>query len=273
MKAIFSFKKLKTDHYKPIDDNFFKLAKLSVELAKKYYHTEFYGDDESYKLFEEKGIQFDSVVILDSIQNYNGDITSYAKLMAMIEQTEPYMCLDFDTLLFEKIETKSTISFGYPEIVDYSLHNILLKDDFIEYVKYVNQYYKRHLIKYKNKLSDLSNVYLDTIPNYSLFIVKNPILVTNILKDIFERFEESELEEMGAMFIEQYLIYCYLKNLNVDCNYIYTNTITDIDNKLNTFSNKFHHYIDYHQDELFNDKIKVISESYNISLKIKEKLL
>lgn len=273
MKAIFSFKKLKTDHYKPIDDNFFKLAKLSVQMAKIHYKTEFYGDEESYKLFEDKGVVFDNVNLLDSIKNYNGDITSYSKLMAMLEQKEPYICLDFDTLLFERIETTSTITFGYPEIVDYSLHNILSQDDVSSYIEYIEKYYKRHLSKYKHKLSNIQNVYLDTIPNYSLFAVKNTVLIKNIIKDIFNKFSTDELEEMGAMFIEQYLIYCYLKNYQVDCNYIYTDTITEIHGDLNTFGNKFHHYIDYYKDENFNDNIQMIADSYNISLKLKEKLL
>lgn len=273
MKAIYSFKKLKTQHYKPIDENFFKLAKLSVELAKKYYKIEFYGDVESYKLFEDRGITFDKINLLDTIEKYNGDITSYSKLMAMMNESEPYICLDFDTLLFQGIDTISTITFGYPEIVDYSLENILSKDDVYEYVNYIQQYYKRHLVKYKDRLFNLSNLYLNTIPNYSLLVVKNPTIIKNILKDIFNKFNTDELEEMGAMFIEQYLIYCYLKNYKVECNYIYTNTITNIDNEINTFSNKFHHYIDYHVDKNFNSNIKMIANSYNISINLKEKFL
>lgn len=273
MKAIYSFKILKTDHYKPIDDRFFKLAKLSVELSKRYYKTEFYGDVESYKLFEEKGIEFDSVKFLDSIQNYNGDITSYSKLMAMMEQTEPYICLDFDTLLFQKIPETHTIVFGYPEISSLKLHNVLTYDDSNKFIEYVDLYYKRHLVKYKDKLPIYLNPSTNEIPNYSLFLCQHPNLIKEILNDIFNTFEETEMEEMGAMFIEQFLIYLYLTEFEVDIKFLYdSNIINDIE-ILPIIKNKFYHYIRYHEDNEFEDKIKVISDSYNISLKLKEKLL
>ena len=272
MKAIYSFKILKTDHYKPIDDNFFKLAKLSVELAKKYYITEFYGDVESYKLFEEKGIEFDSVKLLDSIQNYNGDITSYSKLMAMMEQTEPYMCLDFDTLLFQRIPNDYTFIFGYPEISSLKLHNILTEYNSEKFLDYIDLYYKRHLVKYKHKFPEYLNPSTNEIPNFSLFVCNHPTLIREILKDIFNRFETEELEEMGAMFIEQLLIYLYLIELEVDVKFLYdSNIINDIE-ILHILKHKFYHYIRYHEDTEFDEKIKLISNSYNISLKLNEKL-
>jgi hypothetical protein len=273
MKVIYSFKELRTDHYKPIDDNFFKLAKLSVELAKKYYTTEFYGDDSSYRLFNEKGIEFDKVVLLDSIKNYNGDITSYSKLMAMMNQTEPYMCLDFDSLLFQQIPNDSTFIFGYPEISSLKLHNILTEDYPEKFLDYVNLYYKRHLVKYKHKFPSYLNPSTNEIPNFSLFVCNHPTLIREILNDIFNRFEENELEEMGAMFIEQLLIYLYLIELEVDVKFLYdSNFINDIE-IIQILKHKFYHYIRYHEDNEFDQKIKLIANSYNISTKLKEKLL
>ena len=272
MKVIYSFKTLKTEHYKPLDKNFFKLAKLSVELAKKYYKVEFYGDDESYKLFNDKGIKFDNVILLDSIKKYEGDITSYSKLMAMKTQSEPYMCLDFDTLLFQKIPETHTITYGYAEIDKIKLENILEENSQTEYLEYINKYYKKNLDKYKDRLPSYVNPYPSKIPNYSLFMVLHPTLVKQILNDIFNRFNYDELEEMGAMFIEQLLIYLYLLELNVDIKYLYKTHNSDSGNLINIIKNKFYHYIRFHEDSNFKNKIEQIAKSYNISLNINEPL-
>jgi hypothetical protein len=272
MKVIYSFKTLKTEHYKPIDKNFFKLAKLSVELAKKYYKTEFYGDSESYNLFEDRGITFDKVTLLDSIKEYDGNITSYSKLMTMMEQTEPYMCLDFDTLLFQQIPNDSTFIFGYPEISSLKLHNILTENGSEKFLDYVNLYYKRHLVKYKHKFPAYLNPSTNEIPNFSLFVCNHPTLIREILKDIFNRFETEELEEMGAMFIEQLLIYLYLIELEVDVKFLYDSNIINDTQIIYILKHKFYHYIRYHEDSEFNEKIKLIADSYNISLKLNEKL-
>ena len=41
---------------------------------------------------------------------------------------------------------------------------------------------------------------------------------------------------------------------------------------INTIKYKFIHYIRYHEDTKFEEKIDMISKSYNISLKLNEKL-
>lgn len=272
MKVIYSFKKLKTEHYKPLNTNFFKLAKLSVELAKKYYKVEFYGDSDSFKLFDERGIEFDKVILLDSILEYDGDITSMSKLLAMVEQSEPYMCLDFDTLLLQKIPETHSITYGYPEITKIHLHNILTEESQDDYLKYIDKYYKNSLEKYKNKLPNFVNPSCSEIPNYSLFMVNHPTLIKEILNDIFTRFTKDELEEMGAMFIEQLLIYLYLLELDIDINFLYKNNLMVDADLINTIKYKFIHYIRYHEDNKFEEKINMISKSYNISLKLNEKL-
>lgn len=272
MRAIFSFKKLKTEHYKPIDKNFFKLAKLSVELAKLHYKTVFYGDSDSYKIFEEKNITFDEVNLLESIELYDGDITSYSKLMAMKNETSPYVCLDFDTLVFEKIKSTNTITFGYPEIGAIKLYNILSEDSQKEYLDYINLYYKRHLDKYKDKLPDFINPYLTSIPNFSLFMVNNPILIHQIIKDIFNIFTAYELEEMGAMFIEQYLIPLYIDSLEVDYKFIYDDSSQELNKSFLFLKSKFYHYIQFHNDDKFEQNIQKVSNIFNIPLNINEPL-
>lgn len=272
MRAIYSFKQLKTEHYKPIDKRFFKLAKLSVELAKRHYQTVFYGDSDSYKLFEDKNIKFDEVNLLDSIQKYDGDITSYAKLMAMKGENSPYVCLDFDTLIFENIQSLNTITFGYPEIGGIKLYNILSEKSQQEYLDYINLYYKRHLDKYKDKLPSYINPYLNKIPNFSFFMVNNPTLVREILENIFSIFTEDELEEMGAMFIEQYLIPIFIESINVDYRFLYKNSNQELPDSILFLKNKFYHYIQFHTDDTFESKIKKISNLYQIKLNINEPL-
>lgn len=272
MRAIFSFKII-DNHYKPINDSFFKLAKLSVELAKLNYTTEFYGDKKSHELFSNNGILFDNVFILDSIEKYKGTITSYSKLMAMMVQETPYICLDFDTLLFQNIQTTKTITFGYPEITDIKLYNILSEESQQEYLNYINTFYKRHLDKFKDRLPKFINPYLKQIPNYSLFAVQKPHLIKEILNNIFSIFSYEELEEVGAMFIEQYLISLYIESLNIDMEFIYRDEITDIDDSFSILKNKFHHYINFHEDENFQKNINNISQIYTISSRLNQKLL
>ena len=55
MIAIFAFK-ITPGHYKPLNDDFIRLAKLSVKSAKKYYKTKFYCDNDSLIFFNKHGI-------------------------------------------------------------------------------------------------------------------------------------------------------------------------------------------------------------------------
>ena len=73
MRAVFCYKpvknyKGKNIHYKPLNDSFFKLARLSVQTISRYYKTYFYTDFDTAKLFRENGLLFDEVIILNKLK-------------------------------------------------------------------------------------------------------------------------------------------------------------------------------------------------------------
>lgn len=266
MKVIYSFKQFKQEHYKPFDDTFFKLAKLSVELSKKYYKTEFYCDKDSQILFEANGVFFDKVVISDNIESYKGSLTSMAKVYAMMEQTEPYIIVDFDTLILQELPEVHSIGFGYPETVHLHLNTLLEDDRPDAYLDYLEKYYKNPLRNHKDKFPSWFRVDPNTSPNNCLVMVRHPFLVKAIYEEILSKFTDEETDKTGPMFIEQFLLFHYLKNHGVDLGYFAHGYVNPSEINYSLVSHRFLHFMDYHKDVLINEKINYISKMYNINL-------
>lgn len=266
MKVIYAFKQYHKPHYKPIDANFFKLAKLSVELAKKFYKTEFYCDSSSKILFEENGVAFDEVIVLDKIENYTGSITSMSKIYAMMEQSEPYIILDLDTLIFQKLPEVYTIGFAYPEIVRLHLNTLIDEPRPNAYLDYLDRFYKQPLDNHRHKFPEWFIVHPDSSANNSLVMVRHPFLVTAIYKEILSKFTFKDLDDIGAMFIEQFLLYFYLKNHNIDVGYFADNRVVPTTINYELVMHKFIHMMDYHEDVKLDEKMNYISNLYNIKL-------
>ena len=100
MKAIFTFKKI-DGHYKPRDERFVQMAKLSVLSASRFYKTKLYTDTYGKYFFESRGIKFDEVEILESIDKYKGGLEVIPKIYTLLEQTEPYIHINLETIIFE----------------------------------------------------------------------------------------------------------------------------------------------------------------------------
>ena len=161
-RAIYSYKLIE-NYWKGQSDEFFKLAALSVKLAKRHYrNVAFYTDRKTERKFKEYGIEFDEVIYLDSFKNVNEHTYGLSKIYAMMEQVEPYVILDFDTLLFENIQTPHTITYGYKEG----------EPENIGGTRYINRYYLQPYEELKDKI----DIQLDwlTFPNNSFVAVKNP---------------------------------------------------------------------------------------------------
>ena len=139
MEAVYTFKKLK--HYKPFDDTFFRLAKLSLHSAKQYYSTVLYTDNDSLEFLTNGGLKFDRVVLLDSIEKYKGINYAMPKILTMISRKEPYIHLDFDSILIEKPHSTAQVSFPFPEpdLTNITTHNPY---EFV-YIAYVKCYVGR----------------------------------------------------------------------------------------------------------------------------------
>ena len=265
MKAIYAFKTFKEyEHYKPHDRTFYQIARLSVGITSKFYQTKLYCDRKSLEMFDYYGVKFDEVQILDEIENYEGTITAMPKVIAMMEQTEPYILVDMDCILLQKIPNVSTIQFGYPETHQIFLHSYL-DDNLDNYVEYLNKYYKKPWNKYRDRFNDWFEVDPESSPNNCVVVVNSPYMVREIYKDILSKFTDEELEDVGPMFIEQFLFHLYLKNYKVDTSYIHTSysEFNHVDYRFTT--TKLLHFLDFDTDSTA-EKIKYLSEIYDIDV-------
>lgn len=234
-KAIYSYKNIKK-YWKQPTDVFYNLAKFSVELTKRHYTTVLYCDKPTHKLFTSKGIEFDEVIYLDTLKQVNENNYGMSKILAMMEQTEPYIILDLDTLLFEPIETPHSITYGYKEG----------EPEKISGKEYINEYYLRPYTNLKNRI----DIDLDwtTFPNNSLVVVKNPFIVREIYEKILKIVDGDYLMTTVQLY-EQQLLYNYLKLYNVDIGFLYeTQPVgeqTDLYDVNMALSKKFAH-LDYY---------------------------
>jgi hypothetical protein len=223
MIAVYSFKKL-SKFYKPINQDFIRLAKLSVESVSRFYKTKLYCDAESVELFSNNDIHFDEVVIIDEfIKDYTIH-TSIAKIYAMMVETEPYITFDFDIVLFEKLPITHTITYAHPEVLidDTSrLEELLWVSN--KYLNPFNSYVKQYY-------TDTSYFNWTTYPCFCIVSVNNPLLISSIYKDIFKKLPIDIIETIPPMLSEQFLCHQYIlknktdfgffgKNLNIDSNF------------------------------------------------------
>lgn len=209
-RAIYSYKII-DDYWKGQSDTFFELARLSVKLAKRQYkNVVFYTDRKTEKKFKEYGIVFDEVVYLNSLKDVNEHTYGLAKIYAMMEQYEPYVILDFDTLVFEPIETSHTITYGYKEGEP---ENIGGKE-------YINNYYLKPYQNLRHKI----DIPLDWLvfPNNSFVAVKNPFIVKNAYIKIMDIMKDDlDNQNSTVQFYEQCLLYNYLSHYKTDIGFLY----------------------------------------------------
>ena len=242
MTAIFAFKII-DNHYKPINDDFIRLAKLSVKSAKKFYKTKIYCDVNSHDFFTQNNILFDEVVIIDEFIDDYPTQYSIPKIYAMIKETEPYILMDLDVVLFEKLESSRTITYGYPEINLNRKHvnmNIVTwaQDAYIKpFVNNIQKYYNQQ---------ELFAMNWAIYPCFCVVIVKNPMIMSTIFKTIFELIDKEDIHKITPTLLEQFLSHQYIIKYNVDFGFINENATDDTYDhdgfdKLKLISNKFLH--------------------------------
>jgi hypothetical protein len=234
MKAIYSFKKFKNS-YKPLDDRFCKVAACGVKSVSQFYKTKLYTDSYGAHLFKSKGIVFDEVVISDDIEDYEGDLFCMPKLISMMEQTEPYIHFDFDTILFEKIYSPHTITYAY---WDLDLSNNPKTDQLDSMIYHYHSPYKKYI---RDIFDDSFEPKWLRVPNHSFFMVKNPTYVAEKFKEIIQKLPEHTLEVCDAPgLIEQFLFFQYLLVDGVDYGFVNKYATEDIINKTDGSYKLFH---------------------------------
>jgi hypothetical protein len=261
MIAIFAFKKIDS-HYKPMNNDFIRLAKLSVKSAKKFYKTKIYCDINSFNFFKENDIFFDDVVIINEfIYDYPSHF-SIAKIYAMIKETEPYILLDFDVVLLEKLESTRTITYGYPEIN--------LNDNYIniQALTWLNEAYVKpfndNVKKYYNN-EEITNMNWVIFPSFCVLMVKNPKIMSIIFEKIFKLIDKQDINKMTPTLLEQFLTHQYVIKHNVDFGFIHDKH-PSCDNgngfdKLSLISNKFVHL--HINNPIIVDEINYLEEILN----------
>ena len=265
MKVIYSFKTFK-HHYKPLDETFYKVAACSVAAASKFYKTKLYCDSNSAGLFQEKEIKFDEVVVLDSINNYNGELYCMPKILAMIEEDEPYIHMDLDSMIFEKIYSPHTITYAYKELE-------LANNSKTNQIDYLNKFYVNPYNEFLKDKLEYINPSWSTIPNHSFVMVKSPELVKKIYSDLINEIS-SDIEKISPMLLEQFLLYQVLKNNNTDIGYI-TEFPTEVITDKIMGSFKFFHFQFYYENDRkdeIDSILDLLIDRYNIKVNLKPRL-
>lgn len=167
MQVIYTYKKL--DHFKPINHEFLQICELSVKSAKKFYKTTLYCDDLGKDVLS--SIPFDDVIVLDSLNDYNGMWYTVPKMITMSSQSEPFIHIDLDVLIFNKFDTECDIAIGFPEVNENYLDNEFILNS---YKKPIVDIFKFNLNQFK----------FDTIPNTSIVVGKNPYAIKKIYSKI-----------------------------------------------------------------------------------------
>ena len=247
MKVVFGFSNF-VGHYKPLNDDFFDLAKLAVKSAKKYYSTKIYCDNISLNLFNEKGITFDEVIIIDEFiinftdnYEYNTNQYSISKIYAMMHETEPYILMDFDVVLMEKLESTHSITYGQPEEM-FEKEHISLNQLMWAYESYITPF-NTHMKKYFNE-EQINGFNWSTYPSFCVLMVKIPNFVSTVFKEIMGLIPREEIFNIPPTLLEQFIFHQYVIKNKVDFGFFIPHIYKDYSSNFDTvgvISQKFVH--------------------------------
>ena len=219
-RAIYTFKSSKNFDYlsSPL---FIELGKLSVDQANKFYETELYCDSISYEYFKSCPLNFYKIHVLPSLDEYKGNTFGVYKMLTCLAQTDSYVHLDFDTILFKPLSIKSKINFGY-------FDEDFRGKKYVHYPYFIREFYI-NLFEYKLKNYVDPDDYLrwnwNVFPNCSLLAVNDYNAVIRIYEKVLEMFSPalhfSDYNAKLSQFLEQYMLGEYLEQAEVDFSSIY----------------------------------------------------
>lgn len=254
VNAIFAYKVL--DHFwKPKDEYFWKAARISTHYASKFYTTVLYADIKTYELLTSRGVKFDKFVdCTERFANITEHTYGATKMLAMMEQKEPYIILDLDTVIFSRINSSKAICYGNKEIdVTLSKPPVDKKTDIDYLIKYYYSSYKHFSDRHPE---EVLSVDWNTYPSNCLIAVNSPFIVKEIYYYILQMLKV-ELKNIPPLytvqFYEQFLLYSYLAKNKIDTEFIYNHPpgedFRDIDTLLDLYQFKYIHLDRYHSDD------------------------
>lgn len=266
VNAIYSYKIL-DKFWKERGELFFKLAEISVAQSKKFYNTVLYSDTNTKLIFDEEGILFDKYVTSDELfKEVNEHTYGLSKLFAMIDQKQPYVTLDLDTVIFEEINTNAAVTYGYKEI------NLAAKTPFTTkmlHIDYVKEYYWEYHSFFEPRVSDRELEFDWTcFPSNSLIYVNNPDIVRETILDML-KLVNKDYRKMTVQYYEQFLVYNLLKSYGTTIKFIYDFAPNpDIKQGItykSLIKNKFLHLDAYYRDIGFQKAIDILHSNIKVN--------
>jgi len=221
-----------------IDQNTLSMMTLSALLAKKNYgNIHLYCDKGTADLVKKIGIPYDTIDV-DVLKNFKGKTFSIPKLLTFAAQTEPYIHIDFDTFIFDRINFEKYEGRTIYAHKDYSMQS---GSGYISLFGFYNTYLNT-LFEAKEILSKeiLENIDVTHIPNMCIFGSYNYELVGKACNEIIDIYEANkkfwDKKFYNACVLEQLLIPTVMKKIDPEYmtngyNYFYLKecNIFDID--------------------------------------------
>jgi hypothetical protein len=222
---------------------------LSCILARKHYdEVELWTSKEIAELIQKLGLPYTKINVHGKEAISNAVLFGLPKLYTFLEQTEPFVHIDVDTFLFDRLnESRLTdITFCHQDVVINKLSSI----------KTYYEIYVESLLENQDKLPEWygSNIDINEIPNMNLVAIKSinefKEAVQLILSIYLQNKEHwDKLTYNGSMIMEQLGTGTCLKHLNHRFDYYFDNHIPNMSIK-NNFMAFFNPYTK--KQQLFN---------------------
>lgn len=238
MKIIHTY--LKTEKGSKLDKLHMYSMCLSLYLAKRHYEkVVLYTDIETAELVKRFGLPYDEIntQLLDGVEVRTFSIP---KLMVYSAQTEPYIHIDLDSFIYEKIhfDDEEVIYSTYPEGSEHG----------VDFGKNARSFYNTYIsssFEIQDKLDEefLKEVNFTRVPNMSLFGGYQYEIISKASKYCLELYEKNkdffDLSYYNACIIEQLFIPAAVKLLKEEEGDIFKYLFKHNPTFLNFYGNKW----------------------------------
>jgi hypothetical protein len=224
---------------------YLRMSELSVNSIRKYYkEIILYTTPEVAELVKKRGIQYSTINVDLFKENSSVPLDNYAipKILCYLAQEQPFLHLDYDVILLNKLNITQDFLIGYYDF------NLISRETKPTDLNRLHDYYLKDLIHIHNHLPvEVQNtVDLRILPNFSIFGVKNLRLNKVIYQSILEFYNKhievfKKLNHAPSM-VEQFLFTVYLT--------YYLNREKTVEESINTVEKQYivpQDYLDGHK--------------------------
>ena len=196
------------------------MAKVSALMAGKHYTTELWTDKAGEEMFRSAGVKYDKVVVVPELERYVGEVYSMPKIIVMMKQVEPYIHIDFDTIILNELVTGTTTAFAYPAV---DMRNDIRSGP-LDYL--FDTYFYAFDTHFKDVFTEkeINEFDWSIIPNCNIIYAKNPHLIAQAYEYIIGKVGElanmDKMEKGVPQFIEEFMIIQYLKSSYFDWSFL-----------------------------------------------------